>query len=203
MVYVRSRILSWPVLLACTIAAGGFFALTAPAKAEEVCGAETFLTVEFTNHFDSSLTLKEVEGLEGEFCAKPPHTIGINERVFVSSYNTVPFTGTEFTLVYELADHSQLRVNYEVPEFGSNSSQASAPPGYVVHTTEPQNFNFTTTFGCSSTVCDGIPDEWKEHGVTIDPTTGKPVPQGTPGGEFIDLAHMGVSLDRPTVIGPG
>jgi hypothetical protein len=181
--------------------ATGFSAFTTPADAAEVCGAETFLTVEFTNNSDAPLTLKGVKDLEGEFCDAPPHTIGTNEKVVISSYNTIPFTGTEFTLVYELPDHSQVEVNYEVPEFGSNSSRASAPSEYVIHTAEPENFLFTTTFeGCRATVGDGICDQWKEHGVTIDPTTGKPVPPGTPGGQFIDLPHMGVSLDRPTVV---
>lgn len=181
--------------------ATGFFAFTAPADAIEVCGAETFLTVEFTNNSASPLTLKEVPDLEGEFCARPPHTIGINQKVVISSYNTIPFTGTEFTLVYELPDHTRLEVNYEVPEFGSNSSRASVPPEYVIHTAEPENFLFTTTFeGCRETVGDGICDEWKRNGVTIDPTTGKSVAPGTPGGQFIDLPHMGVSLDRPTVM---
>jgi hypothetical protein len=181
--------------------ATGLFAFTAPAVAAEVCGAETFLTVEFTNTSDSPLTLKEIPDLEGEFCNAPPHTIGVNEKVVISSYNTDPFFGTEFTLIYELANHSQLEVNYEVPEIGSNSSRATAPPEYVVHTAEPENFLFTTTFeGCKLTGGDGICDQWKEHGVTIDPTTGRSVPPGTPGGQFIDLPHMGVSLDRPTVM---
>ena len=195
-------------LIAALIVAGsffavatGFFAFAAPADAAEVCGAETFLTVEFTNNSDAPLTLKEVKGLEGEFCDAPAHTIGVNEKVLISSYNTVPFFGTEFTLVYELPNHSQVEVNYEVPEFGSNSSRANAPPEYSIHTAEPENFLFTTTFeGCKETVGDGICDQWKEHGVTIDPTTGKPVPPGTPGGQFIDLPAMGVSLDRPTVM---
>jgi hypothetical protein len=181
--------------------ASGLFAFTATADAAEVCGAETFLTVEFTNTSDSPLTLKEVPDLEGEFCNAPPHTIAANEKVVISSYNTTPFFGTEFTLVYELANHSLLEVNYEVPTFGSNSSSASAPPEYAIHTAEPENDLFTTTFeGCRLTVGDGICDQWKEHGVTIDPKTGRSVPPGTPGGQFIDLPHMGVSLDRPTVM---
>jgi hypothetical protein len=183
------------------VLATSFAAFTAPADAAEVCGAETFLTVEFTNISDSALTLKEVKDLEGEFCGSPPHTIGSGEKVVVVSYNTTPFSGTEFTLVYELPNHSLVEVNYEVPEFGSNSSRASVPPEYQLHTTEPENYRFATTFeGCRSAVGDGICDQWKEHGVTIDPKPGRPVPTGTPGGQFIDLPHMGVSLDRPTVM---
>src|SRR5271157_3092217 len=82
-------------LIATLIVASGFFAVAtgqlafaAPADASEVCGAETFLTVEFTNNSDSPITLKEVPALEGEFCARPPHTIGANEKV--SSHPTTP-----------------------------------------------------------------------------------------------------------------
>ncbi len=166
-------------------------------------GEVSRILVSFTNASGSTLTFKEVKGLEGEFIdLSPPCKIAVNETVGISSTPNEFLHGTEFALVYELANHSTMRMTYRDPFFEDNSHSEFAPPGYAFHTTfneEGSEANFTVRFsqGCE---CDGIPDEWKEKGVTIDPTTGKAVPSGTPGGKFIDLPQMGVSLDRPTVM---
>jgi hypothetical protein len=198
------------------IVAAGFFAFAVAAQAgqtprrETVRGASSCnvvvgglaIVVDFTNESDSALTLKGVEGLEGEFLCAPPQTIAIGEGAAIISVPSDFLHGTEFTLVYELENHSEIRMNYDDPFIGDSSHHDHVPPGYSLDTSfdeeeEPVGFTVSFGHGCG---CDGIPDEWKRKGVTIDPKTGKPVPKGTPGGEFIDLPHMGVSLDRPNVL---
>src|SRR5450631_4266215 len=50
----------------------------------------------------------------------------------------------------------------------------------------------TYNFDCSSSTCDGIPDDWKKNGVTIDPGDGS-------GPQFIDLPKMGATINRPDI----
>jgi len=201
-------------VIATLIAAVAFSVFGAIAKTEPSSAAPSGCAVEpgsvvtgglaiyasITNHSDSALTFKEAYGLEGEFAVLPQCKIGINETATIVSIPEF-LSGTEFSVVYELDNHSTARFTYENPLFGEGKHAEYLPPGYALHTHftpgEADVFDGTFTKGCE---CDGIPDEWKEKGVTIDPKTNKPVPSGTPGGEFIDLPHMGVSLDRPTVL---
>jgi hypothetical protein len=48
------------------------------------------------------------------------------------------------------------------------------------------------TFDCSSATCDGIPDDWKINGVTIDPGDGS-------GPQFINLPAMGATVNKPDI----
>jgi Bacterial Ig-like domain (group 3) len=177
------------VMAVLTVAAFGSIVSTASAQA-----AARSIHVTFTNNSDSVLTLTYAP-VEGEWKPPPPNQIQIGQTVEFEGESNGVLTGTEFYANYKLADGSPLELFYDDPFVGSNSYREVAPQGYVISRTggSGNNASVTQTFGCNSTVCDGIPDEWKEKGVTIDPGGGNP-PQ------FIDLPHMGVSLDRPTVM---
>jgi len=193
------------------IATAGFFASSAATEPAPVSASPVTsglaIYVFFTNHSDSALTLKQVygkdpgESVEGEFLEGPPQKIAIGETATIVSIPEGTLEGTQFSVIYELENHSTARMTYENPFSGKGSFSKFLPPGYALSTVfepgEVDEFRQNFTNGCE---CDGIPPEWKENGVTIDPTTRQPVPNGTPGGQFIDLPAMGVSLDRPNIL---
>jgi len=153
------------------------------------------IVVHFTNNSDSALTLSSVT-LDGGCWTNnesPPQTIAIDQSVDIASESCGVLTGTEFHVSYKLDLSGQtMSMHYDNPELGSDTLDNTAPQGYQFGSFGVIE-DHTTTFGCNSTTCDGIPDDWKKNGVTIDPGGGNP-PQ------FIDLPKMGVSLDRPNVL---
>jgi hypothetical protein len=177
------------------LAAFGSVAQASSAQAE----ASRSTLVHFTNNSDSALTLTHEELDHGTYpeggALNPPHQIAIGQTVSFEAESDGFATGDEFQLDYQLANKSTLHLSYDNPFVGSNSYVENAPQGYRISRTGGSGDNATVNqnFGCTSTVCDGIPDEWKEKGVTINPGGGNP-PQ------FVNLPEMGVSLDRPTVM---
>ena len=153
------------------------------------------IVVHFKNNSDSALTLKSYN-LDGGCWSSggpPPQKIAIDQSVDIASESCGVLTGTEFHLSYTLdLNGATMSMHYDNPEGGSDTLDNTAPQGYGF-----QSFgvieDHTTTFGCDSTTCDGIPDDWKKNGVTIDPGGGN-------ASQFVDLPKMGVSLDRPTVM---
>jgi len=153
------------------------------------------ILIHFTNNSDSALTLSSVT-LDGGCWTDneaPPQTIAIDQSVDIASESCGFATGTEFHVSYTLdLSGATMSMHYDNPELGSDTLDNTAPQGYAF-----QSFgvieDHTTIFGCNSATCDGIPDDWKKNGVTIDPGGGNP-PQ------FVDLPKMGVSLDRPNVL---
>ena len=75
---------------------------------------------------------------------------------------------------------------------GEDDFAEQAPLGYTFDAGGPIE-NRIVRFTCDSQTCDGIPDDWKRNGVTIDPGGGQPA-------QFVDLPKMGVTIDRPTVM---
>ncbi len=162
----------------------------APAQA-----ATQNIVVHFTNNSDSALTLSSVN-LDGGCWTNnesPPQTIAIDQSVDIASESCGVLTGTEFHVSYKLDLTGQtMSMHYDNPEVGSDTLDNTAPQGYQFGSFGVIE-DHTTTFGCNSTTCDGIPDDWKKNGVTIDPGGGNP-------SQFVDLPKMGVSLDRPNVL---
>jgi hypothetical protein len=152
------------------------------------------IVVHFTNNSDSGLTLQSVT-LDGGCWTNgesPPQTLAVNQSVDIASESCGVFTGTEFHVSYTLdLGGATMSMHYDNPEIGSDTLDNNAPQGYVFESFGVIE-DHTTKFDCNSTTCDGIADDWKINGVTIDPGGGNP-PQ------FIDLPKMGVSLDRPNV----
>jgi hypothetical protein len=166
------------------------------------------IQVRFTNKSDSKLKLVKSQldhgcwAEESTVSYAPPPEISREQSILIESESCGILTGTEFHVAYQLHDGEEMEMIYDNPYAGSNSYNEVTPKGYTFTRTGGggNNAELTVTFsGCSSSVCDGIPEEWKRHGVTIDPGTGLPAAPGKPG-EFIDLPHMGVSLDRPTLM---
>lgn len=186
---MRSRFRS-AVLMSALAGISLLVANALPAQA-----ANRNIVVHFTNNSDSALTLSS-ETLDGGCWTdneSPPQTIAIDQSVDIASESCGFLTGTEFHVSYKLdLSGETMSMHYDNPEAGSDTLSNTAPQGYAF-----QSFgvieDHSTTFGCNSTTCDGIPDDWKKNGVTIDPGGGRS-PQ------FIDLPKMGVSLDRPNVL---
>jgi hypothetical protein len=162
----------------------------APASA-----ANRNIVVHFTNKSDSALTLSSVT-LDGGCWTNnesPPQTIAVDQSVDIASESCGIFTGTEFHVSYTLdLSGATMSMHYDNPEVGSDTLDNAAPQGYQFESFGVIE-DHATTFECNSTTCDGIPDDWKQNGVTIDPGGGNP-------SQFIDLPKMGLSLDRPNVL---
>lgn len=159
--------------------------------------ARTIL-VHFTNNSDSSLTLSGKTHLDGGCWSSgsPPPTIAVGQHVDIASESCGVLTGTEFELGYTLdLNGATMAMHYNNPYAGSNSFDEVTPQGYSFARSggDGNEAELTVGFGCNSNTCDGIPDDWKVNGVTIDPGGGNP-PQ------YIDLPNMGVSLDRPNIL---
>ena len=153
---------------------------------------ETRIT--FTNSSDSALVLDSKSIPHGEWNVEPPARINIDQVVTISSSNADDsvLTGTEWSAIYKLANGSTLAMHYDNPAVGSDEFDEQAPVGYMFDAGGPIE-NRVVRFKCDSQTCDGIPDDWKRDGVTIDPGGGQPA-------QFVDLPKMGVTIDRPTVM---
>ena len=169
------------------------------AHAASADAAARSIRVTFTNNSTSALTRTYQELDHGCWATEPPSTIAIGQTVVYEGESCGFATGVEWQLNYQLGNGSTLELSYDNPFVGSNSYVENAPSPYAISRIGGGGDNATIlqSFGCCS---DGIPADWKKNGVTIDPATGHAVPSGTPGGQFIDLPHMGVSLDRPNVL---
>src|SRR6266702_3579782 len=185
----RSR---WIALVSTVV---GILVVSGVNAAAPAQSATQNIVVHFTNNSDSALTLSSVN-LDGGCWTNnesPPQTIAIDQSVDIASESCGVLTGTEFHVSYKLDLTGQtMSMHYDNPEVGSDTLDNTAPQGYQFGSFGVIE-DHTTTFGCNSTTCDGIPDDWKKNGVTIDPGGGNP-------SQFVDLPKMGVSLDRPNVL---
>jgi hypothetical protein len=176
------------VVLALAVAGGVTLGSAAQASA-----ATRDIRVHLTNNSDSTLTFASDTLDHGCWSTEPPASIAIGQTVDIASESCGVATGTEFHVSYTVdRTGKQMSLHYDNPFVGSDSFDESAPQGYrfaaggVIE-------DRSDTFECTSQTCDGIPDDWKLHGVTIDPGGGDPA-------QFVDLPKMAVSTDRPTVM---
>lgn len=180
----RTRRLITLVLALCL--ANVFTATPASADTREI-------TVFLTNNSDSALSFASHTLDHGCWSTEPPAKIAIGQTVIISSVSCGFATGTEFHASYWVdRTGTQLSLHYNNPFAGSDDFAETAPQGYAVEAFGVIEQR-TVRFGCDSKTCDGIPDEWKTNGVTIDPGGGDP-------SQFVDLPKMGVSLDRPNIL---
>jgi Bacterial Ig-like domain (group 3) len=164
------------------------FATATPASA-----ATRDIVIHFTNNSDSALTRAGGTLDGGCWNTEPPANIAIGQSVDIHSESCGVFTGTEFHVSYRLdRNGATMSMHYSNPFAGEDTFEEMAPQGYAFEAFGVIE-DRTTRFGCDSKTCDGIPDDWKRNGVTIDPGGGNP-PQ------FVDLPKMGVALDRPNVL---
>jgi hypothetical protein len=104
-------------------------------------------------------------------------------------------TGTEGEVTYNIEGTSgSAHFHWDNPFIGSNSYDESTPTGFKADRSGGDGDNATVnwTFDCSSSTCDGIPDDWKRNGITIDPGDGS-------GPKFIDLPAMGATVNKPDI----
>jgi hypothetical protein len=178
-----------PLLMLVLALATASLVAAAPANA-----ATRDIRVHVTNSSDEALTRASWTLDHGCWPAgvEPPLTIAVDQTVDIASESCGVATGTEFTVTYWVGSSGQqLSLHYNNPFVGSDDFNESAPPGYTVQSSGVIE-DRTARFACDSP-CDGIPLDWKQNGVTIDPGGGNP-PQ------FVDLPAMGLSLDRPNVL---
>jgi hypothetical protein len=152
------------------------------------------VVVHVTNTSDSALTLASSNVDTGCWTAgkMPPPTIAIGEHVDIAA-SMCGTSKTEFHASYTLdVGGSTMSMHFASPTTGSAVVDNTAPQGYAFQDSGDIG-DHATAFGCNATVCDGIPDAWKQNGVTIDPGGGNPK-------QFVNLPAMGVSLDRPNVL---
>lgn len=182
-----------PVRAVLALAATLLAVLALPAFAN---AAAREINVDFHNDSDQALDLVQTQLLHGCWpSGQPPGHIDAGQRVDIRSESCGVLTGTEFALDYKLAGTGQiLRLHYDNPYLGSNEYHETVPTGYDIGRTggDGNQASLEVHFRCNATTCDGIPDDWKRNGVTIDP-------DGPTGPQFVDLPKMGVELDRPNV----
>lgn len=163
------------------------------ATATPAAAATRDIHVHLTNNSDAGLTLTGSNLDHGCWNTAPPSTIDIGQTVDIASESCGVATGTEFHLTYHLDNTSkQMTLHYSNPFAGGDTFEENPPQGYLFNAGGVIE-DRTDVFNCDSATCDGIPDDWKRNGVTIDPGGGHQK-------QFIDLPKMGVTLDRPNVL---
>ena len=154
------------------------------------------INVQFHNDSDQALELAHTQLPHGCWRTNsPPSRIDSGATAEIASASCGVATGTEFVLDYYVGGTGKvLRLHYDNPFIGSNEFKEATPEGYAISRTggDGNEANLDVRFGCSAKTCDGIPDDWKRNGVTVDP-------EGPAGPQFVDLPKMGVELDRPNV----
>ncbi len=102
-------------------------------------------------------------------------------------------TGTEGFVRYEIhfgkgmGTGGVVELHWDNPWVGNNEYSETVPlPGYKAPRSGGEGNNTTVywTFDLTSKTGDGIPDDWKRNGITID-------------GNLIDLPKMGATVDKP------
>ncbi|WP_165960874.1 aegerolysin family protein [Actinocrispum wychmicini] len=189
---MRSFLSRLPVILGVIILA--VLGSVSPANAGDARSAAVIIN----NTTDATLVGIHKNLDHGCWETEPPATIGPHQTVLWKTVSCGFMTGTEGDVDYGVnsKDGDQLHVHWDIPWSGDNSFDGNTSVFYkVTHGgSEEGNRNATTTFtfDCSSQTCDGIPDDWKQHGTTLDPGDGS-------GAKFIDLPAMGADVSRPDV----
>jgi hypothetical protein len=178
------------VLAWCTLVA---FALTIFPSAAHA--AARSVIVNFANLSDTALVLAGDNLDHGCWTVQPPARIEAGSTVTWESESCGFLTGTEGEADFTIETGGSAHFHWDNPFAGSNSYDESViGPGYLANHSGGGGNNATVffTFNCSSATCDGIPDDWKRNGVTIDPGDGS-------GPQFIDLPNMGATVNKPDI----
>ncbi|MDH6116623.1 hypothetical protein ABH930_001022 [Kitasatospora sp. GAS204A] len=171
-----------------------FAAVISPAAAARREGGS--VTVNFTNSSDRALTLASFTTTRGCLIGSQPSAIAAGASASWSSGPCLGSDGSAGNASFRVAgeETGTVQVSWNSPTTGPNTYTQTAPGGYVIGRTGGEGSNPTVqfTFDCNSTTCDGIPDDWKRNGVTIDPGDGS-------GPQFIDLPAMGATVNKPDI----
>ena len=156
-------------------------------------------TVNLTNNADVALVRNSGSLSHGEWDTEPPLRVEVGQSVSWESESDGVATGTEGEVFYDIETApgqtgGQAHFHWDNPFIGSNSYDESTPDGYKADRSGGSGNDATVdwTFDCASATCDGIPDDWKLDGVTLDPGDGS-------GPQFIDLPAMGATVGKPDI----
>ncbi len=155
------------------------------------------VNVSFTNKSDVALILGGTSLLHGEWTTEPPARIEAGQTVSWRSESNGVATGTEGTAYYDidgLGITSRSLFHWDNPYVGSNSYSEVTPETFKASHSGGggDNAHVTWVFDDASLTGDGIPDDWKRNGVTIDPGDGS-------GPQFINLPAMGADVNKPDI----
>ncbi|MEU9077990.1 hypothetical protein [Kitasatospora sp. NPDC048538] len=169
---------------------------TAPPPAQASVRAARSTTVVLNNTSDRALVLTSDNLDHGCWTHEPPARIEAGASASWESESCGFMTGTEGSAFFAIDGESgpDLRIHWDNPFYGSNSYSETVPSGYKINRTGGDGNDATATyaFDCNSKMCDGIADEWKQHGVSLDPGDGS-------GMQFIDLPAMGADVNKPDI----
>ena len=155
------------------------------------------VSVSFTNKSDVVLVTGGTSLLHGVWTTEPPARIEAGQTVAWESESSGVATGTEGTAYYDvegLGIGSRSLFHWDNPFVGSNSYSEAFPETFKASHSGGggDNANVTWVFDDASLTGDGIPDDWKRNGTTIDPGDGS-------GPQFIDLPAMGADVNKPDI----
>lgn len=153
--------------------------------------------VNLVNRSDAVLIRTTFSLSHGIWTHEPPLRIEAGAKQTWESESSGFATGTEGEVTYDIQvvagqSDGTAHFHWDNPFVGSNSFDEATPVLYKADRSGGDGDNATVdwTFDNSSTTNDGIPDDWKKNGVTIDPGDGS-------GPQFIDLPSMGARVDTP------
>ena len=155
----------------------------------------------FVFYNDSDTTLYRTGGGldHGIWTRQPPPSIPPLTNANWESESNGFMTGTEGYVDYDIRLASgesagTCHVYWDNPFIGSNEYEEKTPATFRVKRQGGGGDNAVVrlTFSSSSSARDGIPDDWKMNGVSLDPGDGS-------GPQFIDLPAMGADVNRPDV----
>ena len=184
-----ARRLAWAAVLGAAMLPA---AIGGATRAE---AASRSVQVQFVNKSDVGLSRTGDNLDHGCWTTEAPARIEANSTVTWESESCGVATGTEGEADYALDTGGTAHFHWDNPFVGSNSYDESVSPvGYAASHSGGDGDNATVTwnFDCSSSTCDGIPDDWKKNGVNLDPGDGS-------GPQFIDLPNMGATIGKPDV----
>ncbi|MGB8379856.1 MAG: hypothetical protein WCG47_01190, partial [Dermatophilaceae bacterium] len=150
---------------------------------------------------DSDTTLVRIAGGldHGIWTRQPPPQIPPLTNANWESESDGVLTGTEGHVDYDIQLASgqsagTCHLYWDNPYIGSNDYTETTPATFRVKRLGGGGDNAVVrwTFSSSSSARDGIPDDWKKVGATLDPGDGS-------GPQFIDLPAMGADVNRPDI----
>jgi hypothetical protein len=157
------------------------------------------VTITLTNDIDAALVLKHWDLDFGVWGTNPPARIEPGASATWEAESNGVAQGTEGSVDFALAlgagTTGTVHLFFDNPFVGSNSYDQSCPDALKFTGdggSDGNDSTFKLKLTDASTTGDGIPDDWKRNGVTIDPGDGS-------GPQFIDLPAMGATVDKPDV----
>jgi hypothetical protein len=157
------------------------------------------VTINFDNTTDVALVFAKSHLDHGIWGTDPPARIEAGASASWEAESSGVATGTEgyvdFSLELGLGSSGTVHVYFDNPFVGSNSFDQSAPAAYTLNRQGDGSGDDATAnwvFADASNSGDGIPDDWKINGTTVDPGDGS-------GPQFIDLPAMGATVGKPDI----